>query len=148
MKNYISTLFILLFVVHLFSLKANAQQVNADTYAIKQYFKSSKEANLLLKKVIDPLVVQSQNSMLLLNQVGYNNQINISSNVKNSHTVTQIGNNNEYQFISYYNSSVSNLNIIQQGNSNSLQIYGDNSLIKNLSIIQKTNYKTLVIKNN
>ena len=147
MKKNIKTLFILSFTVVLFSLKANGQQVNSDTYTINQYFKSSNEAALLLKNGINPSIIQSQNSGFSLNQIGYGNQIDVKSNVNNNQTVTQLGNDNEYQFLTYYSNDVSNFNIIQQGNSNTLHIYGENSLVKNLSIVQKANSKAVIVKN-
>ncbi|MFA5297792.1 MAG: hypothetical protein WC389_06235 [Lutibacter sp.] len=147
MKNYISTTLILLFVIGLFTIKAHAQQTNEDTYIINQYFQTNKEASLILEnRGLNP-AIQSQNNAILLNQVGNSNQIDIKSGINNVQTVNQIGNNNEYQFINYYNSSPSNLNIIQQGNSNSLLIYGENSIIKNIGIVQKANFETLIIKN-
>ncbi len=148
MKKYDNTLFVLLVFISVFSVKTNAQQVNKDTFAINKYFQSNKEAAILLEKGVDLSITQTQNSKFFLNQVGYNNQINIISNAGNNQTVIQLGNNNEYKFVTYYNDAVSNLNIIQQGNSNSLQVYGENSLIKNLSIVQKTNFKTVIIRNN
>lgn len=148
MKKYDYTLFVLLVFISVFSVKTNAQQVNKDTFAINKYFQSNKEAAILLEKGVDLSITQTQNSKFFLNQVGYNNQINIISNAGNNQTVIQLGNNNEYKFVTYYNDAVSNLNIIQQGNSNSLQVYGENSLIKNLSIVQKTNFKTVIIRNN
>lgn len=148
MKKYDYTLFVLLVFISVFSVKTNAQQVNKDTFAINKYFQSNKEAAILLEKGVDLSITQTHNSKFSLNQVGYNNQINIISNAGNNQTVIQLGNNNEYKFVTYYNDAVSNLNIIQQGNSNSLQVYGENSLIKNLSIVQKTNFKTVIIRNN
>lgn len=148
MKNYTSTLLILLFVIGLFTMKANAQQTNEDTYIINQYFQSNKEASLVLgSKGLDPAILQSQNSVILLNQVGNSNQIDVRGNSNDAQTVGQFGNNNDYQFINYYNNEVSNFNILQQGNSNSVQIYGENSIVKNLGIVQNANFKTLIIKN-
>lgn len=148
MKNYTNTTLILLFVIGFFTIKANAQQTNEDTYIINQYFQSNKEASLVLEsKGLDPAILQSKNNAILLNQVGNSNQIDIKSSINNAQTVSQFGNNNDYQFINYYNSSASNFNIIQQGNSNSLQIYGENSIIKSLGIVQKADFGTLIIKN-
>lgn len=90
---------------------------------------------------------QAQSNLVILNQIGNSNEIDIKQNGADSQKVNQFGNNNYYNFINYYNSSPSNFNIIQQGNANSLQIYGENSLIKNIGIVQNTNFKTLIIKN-
>ena len=92
-------------------------------------------------------LVQEGENRIILNQKGSNNLINISESYNDSQTVDQSGNNNEYQFINYYSNLPSNFNIVQQGNSNSLQIYGENSLIKNISIVQNSNFKTLIITN-
>jgi hypothetical protein len=140
-------MFIFLFLLNLISFNGNAQQTDETTYIINKYFQLNKEASLFLEnKVPTTHNIQSQNN-LVLNQLGNNNQIDIKSRINDSQTVSQFGNNNDYQFINYYNSEVSNFNILQQGNSNSLQIYGENSLIKNMSIVQKANFETLVIKN-
>jgi hypothetical protein len=141
-------MFIFLFLLNLISFNGNAQQTDETTYIINKYFQLNKEASLLLEnKVPITFANQYQYSSVKLNQVGNNNQIDIKSSINDSQTVSQFGNNNDYQFINYYNNSPSNFNILQQGNSNSLQIYGENSLIKNMSIVQKANFETLVIKN-
>ncbi|MFK5958645.1 MAG: hypothetical protein QM495_07210, partial [Lutibacter sp.] len=124
-----------------------AQQTNEDTYIINQYFQLNKEALLLENNAPSLSNFQSQDNFIILNQIGNNNEIDIKSNINDSQTVTQLGDNNYYNFINYYNNSPSNFNILQQGESNSLQIYGQNSIINNISIVQKSNFKTLVIKN-
>ena len=106
MKKYDNTLFVLLVFISVFSVKTNAQQVNKDTFAINKYFQSNKEAAILLEKGVDLSITQTQNSKFSLNQVGYNNQINIISNAGNNQTVIQLGNNNEYKFVTYYNDAV------------------------------------------
>ncbi|WP_372746872.1 hypothetical protein [Lutibacter sp.] len=146
MKNYKYITLILLVVVFSFSFKINAQQYDENTFLINQYFQASKDASLLKENGLLSNS-QIQNSEISLNQVGNKNQIEIKSSGNDAQIVGQTGNNNNYKFINYYNSSPSNFNIIQQGNSNSLQIYGENSIIKNISIIQKTNFDTLIITN-
>ncbi len=84
------------------------------------------------------LLLQNQNRELSKNIQSSDNFVNLN----------QVGNNNNYYgFINYYNKTPLNLNLLQKGNSNSLHIYGVNSIIKNISIIQKTNFKSLIIKN-
>ena len=84
----------------------------------------------------------------LITQIFFNNNIiDIKQNGNNTEVVNQLGNKNYYSFINYYNNSPLNLNILQKGNSNNLQIYGQNSLIENMSIVQKSNSKTIIIKN-
>lgn len=147
-KNSYRLLPIFLVLANLNFFIGNAQQTDETTYIIKQYFQLNNEASLLLENKT-PIISanQFQYNSVKLNQIGNNNQIDIKSNINDFQTVSQFGNNNDYQFINYYNSAVSNFNILQQGNSNSLQIYGENSLIKNISIVQKANFETLIIKN-
>ena len=148
MKNFnrLLPIFLVLATFNLFI--GNAQQSDETTYIINEYFQLNKEASLLPENTT-PITSanQHQYSSIKLNQIGNNNQIDIKSNINDSQNVRQFGNSNNYQFINYYNNAVSNFNILQQGNSNSLQIYGENSLIKNMSIVQKANFETLVIKN-
>lgn len=86
-------------------------------------------------------------NFLSINQVGYNNTIDIKKGAKDTQHVDQLGKSNYYSFIDYYNSVPTNMNILQKGNGNSLHIYGTNSLMENIKIIQKSNYKTVTIKN-
>jgi hypothetical protein len=84
---------------------------------------------------------------VIINQIGQNNVIDISTHINTSQEISQLGNNNYYSFIDYYSNSTNNFNVLQNGNSNSLQIYGTNSLINNISIVQKSNFKTIIINN-
>ncbi|MFZ3274445.1 MAG: hypothetical protein WA143_09260 [Lutibacter sp.] len=148
MKNSYQLLPVFLVLATLTFFIGNAQQTDETTYIINEYFQLNKEASLLLEnKTPITSANQYQYSSVKLNQIGNNNQIDIKSRINDFQTVSQFGNNNDYQFINYYNGAVSNFNILQQGNSNSLQIYGENSLIKNMGIVQKANFETLVIKN-
>lgn len=147
MKKYS---YISLFIVCALFFNASSvrsQQVDENTHIINQYFQLSKQSVSVNTADTSIRDVQSQMNVVTLNQVGNNNQIDVKSNLNDSQEVNQVGNNNHYEFINYYNNSPSNFNILQQGNSNSLQIYGENSIINNISIVQKSNFKTLTIKN-
>lgn len=138
-----------LIILFLFAfITIEAQQIaNENTYLINQYFQLNNDALLLENRVSSNYNIQTQDNFTILSQIGNSNQIDIKSNQNDAQAVSQFGNNNDYQFINYYNNSVSNFNIVQQGDSNSLQIYGENSLIKNMSIVQNGNFETLIIKN-
>lgn len=127
------------------SFKMQSQQIDSNTHIINQYFQLNKESASVVNSYIRG--VQPQINEVTLNQVGNNNKIEVKSVGNDSQGVNQVGNNNYYQFINYYNNTPSNFNILQQGNSNSLQIYGENSIINNIGIVQKSNFKTLIIKN-
>lgn len=125
----------------------NAQQIFDDnSLLIQQYFQTSKSASLASEKAKER-AESNRNINVALTQRGDNNEIEIKKKGKNSQSVNQLGNKNYYSFINYYNNTSSNFNVLQLGESNSLQIYGDNSIMKNISIVQKSNFKTLLIKN-
>ena len=149
MKKVHYILFLPLLFLSLLSFNVSAQELtNENTYLINQYFQLNKEATSVVQDVNkQALNYTNQNTVVSLNQIGNENEIEIKSNADNSQQITQQGNQNQYSFISYYNSNPSNFNILQQGTSNSLQIYGQNSIIENISIIQKSSAKTLIIKN-
>tara|TARA_R110001583_G_scaffold37944_1_gene122834 strand:+ start:1849 stop:2247 length:399 start_codon:yes stop_codon:yes gene_type:complete len=131
-------------------MPANAQQTDDNTYIINQYFQLNKDASLILENKVptNNNKIISQDNFVNLKQVGDRNIIDIKQrNGNNTEVVNQLGNKNYYSFINYYNNSPVKLNILQQGKSNNLQIYGQNSLIENMSIVQKSNFKTIIIKN-
>ena len=149
MKNVNNIIIIVLLVFNFSNYTGYSQNENEDTNIINQYFQLNKEASLILenKAPVSSNKIQSQINFVNLNQVGNSNIIDVKQKGKDSQSVNQVGNKNYYSFINYYNNTPSNFNIIQQGSSNGLQIYGENSIIKNMSVVQKTNFKTLIIKN-
>lgn len=80
-------------------------------------------------------------------QVGDNNYINVNSSFKDKLEVVQQGNENFYEFIGYYGSKNSSMQIFQTGNNNGIYIYGENDLTKNLIINQKTDNQHIFITN-
>ncbi len=80
---------------------------------------------------------QQTTSIISLKQIGNKNVANIDDKVSyGEHKLSQLGNNNYYQFLNYSNNQSINLGVQQTGNSNSLKIKGTNSLFKNLTITQ------------
>ena len=92
-------------------------------------------------------VVPTTQSIVKIRQFGNYNVADVTVGAGQSQTVNQYGNSNYYSFLKYYNNNPSNLNVLQQGEANSLQVYGQNSLINNISILQQGNFKSLIIKN-
>lgn len=128
-----------------------SQETNNNTYLINQYFQEglnieeASENNSQTSSFQENQI--QQNNIVVIQQIGENNQVGVVKNDLDSQNIQQNGNNNYYNYINYYNNTPLNLNVIQEGNSNSLQIYGQNSIINNMSIVQKSNFKTVVIKN-
>ncbi|SNR73916.1 hypothetical protein SAMN06265371_110135 [Lutibacter agarilyticus] len=149
MKRAQNILFFLVLLLCLFSFNSSAQKLtDENTYLINQYFKSSIESTSVSHNFNkSDFNNELQANVVSLNQIGNSNEIDIKSKPNNSQQVIQKGNQNYYNFINYYNSNPSNFNIIQQGEANSLQIYGQNSIIENISIIQNSSFKTMIIKN-
>lgn len=149
-----SKLVVVLIWAGLYSYNGISQQTDSDiseeNYLNAIQLQLNQNPNLLLRNQNPEFVknIQSLDNFVNLNQIGNYNNIDIKQKDKDSQIVTQLGNKNYYNFISYYNNSASSkFNIVQKGNSNALHIYGENSIIKNISIVQKSNFKTLVIRN-
>lgn len=137
-----------LLIVNALESNCMAQQIfDENSLLIQQYFQNFNNGSLVSQDTKELARSSFNKSVILLTQRGDNNSIGIKKNGKESQVVSQVGSDNYYNFINYYNSNPSNLTILQQGRSNSLQIYGQNSIIENISIIQKSNFKSLVIKN-
>ena len=143
--KYIILLFLGLFV---FGFSGNAQNLSDDnTKLINQYFQYKINTEVEANNRVPKLNNNNYRSIVSLKQIGNYNVADIKVGENDSQHISQIGNNNYYGFINYYNNAVSNFNILQQGEANSLQIYGQNDLISNISILQTGNFKSLIIKN-
>ncbi len=86
-------------------------------------------------------------SEVVLSQTGNYNYAYINSGKNNKQKINQLGNRNNYEYYSYYNSNPTLVNTLQLGENNDIQIFGQNELTKNLNIIQNTNDKMIIIKN-
>ena len=84
---------------------------------------------------------------IIITQTGNYNYSYIESNSNKKQDVNQQGDYNNYEYYSYYDSNTSQVNTLQNGNNNDVQIYGQNELAKEMTIIQNTNNQTLIIKN-
>lgn len=143
---------ILCMVLLIFSLKATAQQ-NTSTYFVSVPQIGSDASFLVLEKNINSLnnlqdfdrLIDNYN--LSINQLGVNNVVEVKNGVSDIQLIGQKGRDNYYNFIDYYNNSPTKMNILQEGNANSLHIYGTNSLMEHVKIIQKANYKAITIRN-
>lgn len=123
--------------------ETNAQVEDQNTLLINTYF------NLSSTNFIDNYGYSESNFLqsVAILQFGNNNNIDINSSGKSQQKVNQIGNNNNFQFIDFYNSSDMNLDVLQDGNNSSIQIYGVNSLMKDMLIKQSAGNQTLIITN-
>ncbi len=133
-----------------FITKINAQQTDENTLIITKYFQNNTTAQTL--GTINLTNQASANSKAITNselnilQNGNYNLVNIKTTTNNQN-IAQVGNNNSYEFISYYGRDDLNFGAQQIGNGNFIQILGENSLINNMKIIQKSDYKTITITN-
>lgn len=87
------------------------------------------------------------NRQFVISQIGEGNLLNIKAGANDFQTVRQTGAKNYYNFIDYYNSRESNMNVLQEGTANSLHIYGTNSFTDKIKIYQKSDYKSIIIRN-
>lgn len=137
----------LICILYFISFDVFSQQIDENTHLINQYFKVNKTTSLRTENLSSSNLRNQSINIVRVNQLGDENHVDIKSNSNNSQLITQKGQQNQYNFINYYNSNPSNFKILQQGESNSLQIYGQNSIIENISIVQNGSFKTLIIKN-
>ena len=123
--------------------ETNAQVEDQNTLLINTYF------NLSSTNFIDNYGYSESNFLqsVAILQFGNNNNIDINSSGKSQQKVNQIGDNNNFQFIDFYNSSDMSLDVLQDGNNSSIQVYGVNSLMKDMLIKQSASNKTLIITN-
>lgn len=150
MKDMKTILFIMLVT---FNLTIMSQQ-KTSTYFVSVPQIGNDVSFVILEKNINSLnnsqdftYSAANQNYLTINQVGINNVAELKSGVRDVQLVGQKGKNNYYSFIDYYNASTTKMNILQQGNANSLQVYGTNSLMENVKIIQKSNYKAIIVRN-
>ncbi|KGL58670.1 hypothetical protein [Polaribacter sp. Hel1_85] len=108
-------------------LQLNTQQLQGD---ISNSFQVNKEKTL---------------STISLKQIGDENIANINSKYTNGeHTLFQIGDGNNYQFLNNSSQPI-NLGVLQAGNDNLLKIVGTNSMFQNLQIYQFGGAKMSII---
>lgn len=122
-----------------------AQFSDENTNAINQYFSNIRENPVsILTQVNENLNVVG----FQLEQNGLDNLIHVNNlQLGDKQVVRQVGNKNSYEYYTYYSVENSNISISQVGDSNTIQIYGENSLTRNATINQKSNFQELIIKN-
>lgn len=143
MKNISLLLGVLCLFVFIDSAGQNLTDTNSS--AIENYFKLA----INTEQATQTTTPQNKNfdSYVVVSQIGNYNTSYILTNKKNNQNISQHGDDNNYEYISYYNSNASEVNVLQNGDNNDVQIYGQNELAKSISIIQNTNDKALIIKN-
>lgn len=126
------------FVLFLTSISVFSQNIiTNNTEAIQNYFYQTQSTK----------VENNLDSDTNIYQIGENNNINIDTSEDNIQLVRQVGDANNYQYYTYYNSSKANLVINQFGDENDIQIYGHNSIVEKLKITQTTNNQNVLIYN-
>lgn len=124
------------------------QIYDENTAIITRYFQnsSSQEKSATITDEAQLNNFRKYKSSVNILQDGNLNYTNINSKASEL-GVEQIGNNNNYEFMSYYGRDDLNFDIQQIGNNNLIQVFGENRLIDNLKIIQKSDFKTITITN-
>lgn len=142
MKNIIQILSVLIVFVSVNSYSQNLQDQNSSL--IESYFQLQ---STTLDLPGEALIPHNFSSDVTVVQTGNYNSSYIITNGKSKQSINQIGDKNNYEYYTYYNSSPSEVNSYQLGDNNDIQIFGQNELTKNINILQNTNNKTLIIKN-
>ena len=156
MKKHVSILVFL--AIQIIGIEVFSQEGISPYFSNSEALKTSYNSGVLKSLNSSPItnssttIRQLQTSgnslnVVVLNQVGLYNVADISQSKLTQQKVNQLGNENYYSFIDFYNSTPVNFSVLQQGNANSLQIYGSNSFMNGMKISQKSNFKNIVIKN-
>lgn len=138
-------------IISISFLKINAQNTDENTFIIDQYFNNGPLENVLNANFNPANELFTANNIsgktyVNISQVGNNNVVDVKANSE-IQNINQKGNKNNYEFISFYGRNDLNFEIQQLGNSNLIQVLGENSLINNLKIIQKSNFKSITVTN-
>lgn len=142
MKLLLKYLIIVSCSITVFEMTAQVEDQN--TRLINTYFNLNTNNDFI--NTFNQPEANNMESLFIL-QFGDRNYININSFGKSEQKVNQIGDNNYFNYIDFYNSADMNLDIFQDGNNSSIQVYGMNSLMKDMQIKQSASDKTLIITN-
>lgn len=141
-KQYSSSLFDSeqnsLFVVSTMTDKLNPVQLNQNKVNIQQVG----DYNVI------NATFNSDNSNLFMTQNGINNSIDLIKNTPElTQSISQIGNNNTINDLTYYTNYKVNMEMNQNGDNQSIQNIGTNSLSKDMKISQTGNGASIIIIN-
>ena len=124
-----------------------AQFSDENTEAINQYFQVNLNQPVQVK-IASPKTDPNMGSYVEIVQTGRDNNININSlQTGDEQMVSQSGQQNNYEYYNYYSNQNSSMQVNQEGNLNSVQVFGENSLMKDARINQKSDFKSIVVKN-
>jgi hypothetical protein len=149
MKKTVYILILIVSLINISSFKLNAQETDFNTIIINKYFQMSsqeKSDNENVELFNNNLISFSDSRGVSVLQLGNYNFATFKAN-SNNLQLEQIGNNNNYEFISFYGRDNLTFKAQQIGSNNYIQVLGENSIINNLSIIQKSDFKTITIVN-
>ena len=143
MKKQIFTIILGLFCYPL----VMAQLSDNNTEAINEYFQVNVNEPLQAK-IASQKSNTNMGSFVEIVQTGTKNNININSlQTGDEQIVSQTGQQNNYEYYNYYSNQNSSMQVNQEGNLNSVQVFGENSLMKDARINQKSDFKSIVVKN-
>ncbi len=111
---------------------------------ISNYFLSDTQLTLVPRQ---NSTVQRSEADVMVYQEGNYNEVYIQVNSDSKIAVNQIGNNNDFELFTYYNSSQSDVISTQRGDDNSIQMFGLNELSSKMEINQTTNNQTMIVIN-
>lgn len=144
-KKYIACLVVGFLTVGVFSQSKN-ENLNFSNAKENSFYAKLVTSNNL-NSLVDVEQVQNYN-VVNLSQYGLNNVSEISQESLSNQKVYQLGKDNYYSFNDFYSSGLSvKMHVLQQGSSNSLQIYGTNSMMDGIQVLQRANNQNIIIKN-
>lgn len=164
MKNYTSPLlfFLLLTVFQLFAQKRentalhlgvqNSEILSQQTNQSRVQYNNNQHIVRVTQigndNVIQANVAGVNSHIIDYVQNGNQNNIEIlSKSTEINQSVYQNGNQNNYSHYNYNSFQAQNINILQDGNNQNIEVFGENSISKDMSIKMSGNDKTIFIRN-
>ncbi|MDM1398120.1 hypothetical protein HX049_13170 [Myroides odoratimimus] len=100
------------------------------------------------ENIIASTLINSSSSDIKYTQIGNQNSIDVlTTSQESKQTIDQIGDQNKYSHYNYNSTKVENINIIQKGNNQNIDVFGQNTMSQDLKITIIGSDKSLIIRN-
>jgi hypothetical protein len=141
------TRFIIFLSFGFISISTFGQFSDDSTIAIEQYFNGEYKPAEIESRLVSGESDRFLSEVTVI-QSGQENNVYIRSlQAGDEQQIFQNGQKNNYEYYNYYSQENSSLQLNQEGNANSVQVFGENSLMKDAVINQKSDFNSIVIRN-
>lgn len=97
---------------------------------------------------VQSTVITTESKNIYYTQYGDSNTIDVLTKSQDTNQIiSQIGNQNNYTHYSYNPLESQNINVMQNGNKQNIEVFGENSMSKDMIIKMDASDKSLLIRN-